>query len=69
MKLKIKSALKGPLYTGDYFLQVADNFVGLDVLSTFSDVKTNNFRRFPSLPVYGMAQPSREVSQSVCLLT
>ncbi|KAI0240998.1 Paladin [Lamellibrachia satsuma] len=39
---------------------VSDNFVGFDVLSTFADVKTANFRRFPSLPVYGMAQPSRE---------
>ncbi|ELT97506.1 hypothetical protein CAPTEDRAFT_103765 [Capitella teleta] len=47
------------LIRGDRFL-VADDYLGLDVLSSQMDVKTSNFRRVPGLPVYGMAQPSRE---------
>eukprot|EP00057_Strongylocentrotus_purpuratus_P033579 XP_791972.4 PREDICTED: paladin [Strongylocentrotus purpuratus] len=38
--------------------QVADDFVGLDVLRSQREVGTSNFRKVPGLPVYGMAQPS-----------
>ena len=41
--------------------QVADDYIGLDVLSSQMDVKTSNFRGIQGLPIYGMAQPSREV--------
>ena len=47
-----------------YNPQVADDYLGLDVLSSQMDVNTSNFRRVPGLPVYGMSQPSREVSRS-----
>jgi len=43
---------------------VADDHIGLDVLSSQMDVKTSNFRRVPALPIYGCAQPSSRVSQS-----
>ena len=43
--------------------QVADDYIGLDVLSSQMDVKVSNFRRVPGIPVYGMAQPSREVQR------
>lgn len=46
------------------FVQVADNYIGLDVLSSRMDVKVANFRRLMGLPVYGMAQPARDVSAS-----
>ncbi|XP_070544590.1 paladin-like [Ptychodera flava] len=39
---------------------VADDFIGLDVLSSFREVKVANFRKVPGLNVYGMAQPCRE---------
>ncbi|XP_025089894.1 paladin-like [Pomacea canaliculata] len=39
---------------------VADNYIGLDVLSSRMDVKVANFRRLMGLPVYGMAQPARD---------
>ena len=42
-------------------VQVADDYLGLDVLSSQMDVKTSNFRGMQGLPIYGMAQPSREV--------
>jgi len=41
--------------------QVADDYIGLDVLSSQMDVKTSNFRRVPALPIYGCAQPSSKV--------
>ena len=44
-----------------FSLQVADDFIGLDVLSSFPDVKVANFRKVPGINVYGMAQPCREV--------
>ncbi|CAH1794464.1 unnamed protein product [Owenia fusiformis] len=47
------------LLNNQHFL-VADDYWGLDVLSSQMDVKVSNFRRIPSLPVYGSAQPSRE---------
>ena len=40
---------------------MADDYIGLDVLSSQMDVKVSNFRRVPGMPIYGMAQPSREV--------
>ena len=42
-------------------VQVADEYIGLDVLSSQMDVKTSNFRRVPALQIYGCAQPSRQV--------
>jgi len=42
-------------------VQVADDYIGLDVLSSQMDVKTSNFRRVPALPIYGCAQPSYQV--------
>ena len=47
--------------------QVADDYVGLDVLSSQMDVKTSNFRRVPALPIYGCAQPSSQVSTEYSL--
>ncbi|XP_022101422.1 paladin-like [Acanthaster planci] len=44
---------------GNRFL-VADEYLGLDVLSSHREVKVSNFRRVPGLPVFGMAQPGRE---------
>ncbi|XP_041362865.1 paladin-like isoform X2 [Gigantopelta aegis] len=38
---------------------VADNYVGLDVLSSQMDVRVSNFRRLQGLPIFGMAQPAR----------
>ncbi|RUS88534.1 hypothetical protein EGW08_003710 [Elysia chlorotica] len=38
---------------------VSDDYIGLDVLSSQMDVKVSNFRRLMGLPVYGMAQPTR----------
>ena len=40
---------------------MADDYCGLDVLSSQMDVKTSNFRRVPALPIYGCAQPSSQV--------
>lgn len=54
-------------FTEFVMVQVADDYLGLDVLSSHMDVKTSNFRRVPGLPVYGMAQPSREVRLITCL--
>ncbi|XP_013397677.1 paladin [Lingula anatina] len=39
---------------------VADDHVGLDVLSTKLDVSVSNFRDIKKIPVYGMAQPNKE---------
>ncbi|XP_033644456.1 paladin-like [Asterias rubens] len=39
---------------------VADEYLGLDVLSSQRDVKASNFRRVPGLPVFGMAQSGRD---------
>uniref|UniRef100_A0ABM0LZR8 Paladin-like n=1 Tax=Saccoglossus kowalevskii TaxID=10224 RepID=A0ABM0LZR8_SACKO len=39
---------------------VADDYIGLDVLSSTREVKVSNFRKCPGLNVYGMAQPCRE---------
>ncbi|XP_071829664.1 paladin-like isoform X2 [Apostichopus japonicus] len=44
---------------GTRFL-VADDYLGLDVLSSQREVKVSNFRRVPGLPVYGMSQPNSE---------
>ncbi|XP_059140967.1 paladin-like isoform X2 [Physella acuta] len=38
---------------------VYDDYIGLDVLSSQMDVKVSNFRRLMGLPIYGMAQPTR----------
>ncbi|XP_063444021.1 paladin-like isoform X3 [Mytilus trossulus] len=48
------------LFTGQHYL-VADEYIGLDVLSTQSDVMVSNFRRIniKGFPIYGMAQPAR----------
>lgn len=45
-------------------LQVADNYIGLDILSTQMDVKVSNFRKIniKGFNIYGMAQPGRDVS-------
>jgi len=48
--------------------QVADDYIGLDVLSSQMDVKTSNFRRVPALPIYGCAQPSSKVSRARTVL-
>ncbi|XP_041485535.1 paladin-like [Lytechinus variegatus] len=45
---------------------VADDYVGLDVLSSQREVGTSNFRKVPGLPVYGMAQPSSKGLDRVC---
>ncbi|KAK6187559.1 hypothetical protein SNE40_005557 [Patella caerulea] len=45
--------------TGCRYL-VADEYIGLDVLSSQFEVKVSNFRRLVGLPVYGMAQPNRD---------
>ena len=44
-------------------MQVADDYISLDVLSTQMDVRASNFRRInvKGLAVYGMAQPGRHV--------
>lgn len=42
-------------------LQVADECLAPDVLSTVKEMKAINFRRVPKMPVYGMAQPTSEV--------
>ncbi|OWF42203.1 Paladin [Mizuhopecten yessoensis] len=41
---------------------VADDYVGLDLLSTQSDVRVSNFRKIniSGMSVYGMAQPARD---------
>ncbi|GFR60006.1 paladin-like [Elysia marginata] len=46
------------LSTQQRFL-VGDDYIGLDVLSSQMDVKVSNFRRLMGLPIYGMAQPTR----------
>ncbi|XP_038060008.1 paladin-like [Patiria miniata] len=57
------------LAMGNRFL-VADEYLGLDVLSSHREVKVANFRRVPGLPVFGMAQPCREgLSKVVQYLT
>ncbi|CAG5127468.1 unnamed protein product, partial [Candidula unifasciata] len=38
---------------------VSDEYIGLDVLSSQMEVKVSNFRRLMGLPIYGMAQPTR----------
>ncbi|XP_071498608.1 paladin-like [Diadema antillarum] len=45
---------------------VADDYVGLDVLSSQRDVGVSNFRKVPGLPVYGMAQPNSKGLGRVC---
>ncbi|XP_021367570.1 paladin-like, partial [Mizuhopecten yessoensis] len=42
--------------------EVADDYVGLDLLSTQSDVRVSNFRKIniSGMSVYGMAQPARD---------
>ncbi|GFN91863.1 paladin [Plakobranchus ocellatus] len=52
------SAPPSLLSTQHRFL-VADDYIGLDVLSSQMDVKVSNFRRLMGLPIYGMAQPNR----------
>ena len=47
---------------------MADDYCGLDVLSSQMDVKTSNFRRVPALPIYGCAQPTSQVVDG-CLCT
>lgn len=42
-------------------LQVADDYLAPDVLSTVKEMKVANFRRVPKMPVYGMSQPTSEV--------
>lgn len=44
-------------------VQVADECLAPDVLSTMKEMKAVNFRRVPKMPVYGMAQPTSEVQQ------
>ena len=39
----------------------------MDVLSSQMDVKTSNFRQVKGTCIYGMAQPSREVSGQALL--
>ena len=45
--------------------QVADVYIGLDVMSSQMDVRVPNFRKLnlKGFSVYGMAQPARDVSQ------
>lgn len=47
------------------FLQVADVYIGLDVMSSQMDVRVPNFRKLnlKGFSVYGMAQPARDVSK------
>ncbi len=44
-------------------VQVADECLAPDVLSTVKEMKAVNFRRVPKMPVYGVAQPTSEVQQ------
>lgn len=44
-------------------VQVADEYLAPDVLSTVKEMKAVNFRRVPKMPVYGVAQPTSEVQQ------
>lgn len=44
-----------------FFLQVADEYLAPDVLSTIKEMKVANFRRVPKMWIYGMAQPTSEV--------
>ncbi|XP_031574791.1 paladin-like isoform X3 [Actinia tenebrosa] len=49
---------------------VADEYLGIDVLSTQREVQVSNFRKVPGLPVYGMSQPAREgLAKVIELLT
>lgn len=47
------------------FMQVADVYIGLDVMSSQMDVRVPNFRKLnlKGFSVYGMAQPARDVSK------
>ena len=47
-------------------LQVSDNYVGLDLLGTQLDLRVGNFRKIniKTIPVYGMAQPTNDVSEA-----
>ena len=42
-------------------MQVADEYLAPDVLSTMKEMKVANFRRVPKMPIYGMAQPTAKV--------
>ena len=53
------------------FLQVSDNYVGLDLLGSQLDLRVANFRKIniKTIPVYGMAQPTNDVSEVPCVET
>ena len=57
---------KGTKLSGNLvdILQVSDNYVGLDLLGTQMDLRVANFRKIniKTIPVYGMAQPTNDVS-------
>lgn len=50
-------------------VQVADEYLAPDVLSTVKEMKAVNFRRVPKMPVYGVAQPTSEVQQIMSYFT
>ncbi|MEQ2184055.1 hypothetical protein GOODEAATRI_004040 [Goodea atripinnis] len=50
---------------GARILQVADEYLAPDVLSTVKEMKAANFRRVPKMPVYGVAQPTSEAIGAV----
>lgn len=43
------------------FIQVNDDCTSYDVLSSCVELGVSNFRNLQGLPVYGMAQPTKEV--------
>lgn len=49
-------------WRGVLYFQVADEYLAPDVLSTIKQMKVANFRRVPKMSIYGMAQPTSEVT-------
>lgn len=45
--------------------QVADERFCPDVLSTAKEMSVANFRRVPKMPIYGTAQPSSKVRDTI----
>lgn len=50
---------------GIALFQVADERFCPDVLSTAKEMSVANFRRVPKMPVYGTAQPSSKVRDTI----
>lgn len=56
---------KGHPLPGHCPFQVADERLCPDVLSTAKEMSVANFRRVPKMPVYGTAQPSSKVRDTI----